>query len=133
MVEGLRALGVTVVLTTQHMEEAETLADRIAVIAGGEIAGLGTPGTVGGRDTRAATITFTLARDLATSDLPAALHAVAAREPDGTVVLQTDAPLAHLHALTGWALARGLALADLEVRRPALEDVYLGLTEETPG
>ena len=60
MIDGLRALGKTVFLTTHYMDEAEQLADRIAVIAGGRIVAEGTPGTLGGRNRMAAAIRFTL-------------------------------------------------------------------------
>jgi ABC-2 type transport system ATP-binding protein len=129
VIDGLRALGKTVFLTTHYMDEAEQLADRIAVIAGGRIVAEGTPGTLGGRNLMAATIRFTLPAGTGADDLPPELRALLAGE-DGRVTLTTDTPLVHLHALTEWAIGRGLDLPDLDVRRPTLEDVYLELTEE---
>src|SRR5919201_633460 len=125
VISGLRELGKTVFLTTHYMDEAENLADRIAVIAGGLIVAEGTPGTLGGREQMASRIAFTLPEGI---DLPEELRVTASRA-DGRVVLETDRPLAILKTLAEWALERGLELPDLDVRRPSLEDVYLELTE----
>jgi ABC-2 type transport system ATP-binding protein len=127
VIAGLRQLGKTVFLTTHYMDEAENLADRIAVIAKGRIVAEGTPGTLGGRERMAALIRFTLPDGLA---LPEALRAQVRRATDGRVVLESREPLADVKALAEWALERGLDIPDLDVRRPSLEDVYLELTEE---
>jgi ABC-2 type transport system ATP-binding protein len=127
VIAGLRDLGKTVFLTTHYMDEAENLADRIAVIAKGRIVAEGTPGTLGGRERMAALIRFTLPGGLA---LPEALRRNARSATDGRVVLESREPLADVKALAEWALGRGLDLPDLDVRRPSLEDVYLELTEE---
>jgi len=129
VIEGLRKLGKTVFLTTHYMDEAEELADRIAVIAGGKIVAEGTPGTLGGRNSMASTIRFTLPQGTSADDLPLQLRALLAGE-DGRVTLTTETPLAHVGALAEWAVARGIDLPDLDVRRPTLEDVYLELTED---
>jgi ABC-2 type transport system ATP-binding protein len=120
VVHGLRALGKTIVLTTHYMEEAERLADRIVVMARGEIVADGTPTTLGGRDRAAAIVSFTL---------PPGIDPPSGGESDdrGNVSVRTLRPMADLHELTGWALARDLELGDLEVRRPSLEDIYLEL------
>jgi ABC-2 type transport system ATP-binding protein len=128
VIGGLRELGKTVFLTTHYMDEAENLADRIAVIAGGRIVAEGTPQTLGGRQGMAARITFTLPREVSPEDLPPEL-AREARSVDGRVIVETDRPLRSLKVLADWALGRGLDLPDLDVRRPSLEDVYLELTE----
>jgi len=128
VIAGLRDLGKTVFLTTHYMDEAENLADRIAVIAKGRIVAEGTPGTLGGRERMAATIRFTLPDGAGT--LPEALRGLARSTANGRVVLESREPLADVKALAEWALARGLDLPDLDVRRPSLEDVYLELTEE---
>jgi len=120
VIEGLRALGKTVFLTTHYMDEAENLADRIAVIAGGRIVAEGTPRTLGGREGMAARISFTLPPDVE-PPLPA-------RRLNGRVVIESERLLADVKTLADWALARGLDLPDLDVRRPSLEDVYLSLT-----
>jgi ABC-2 type transport system ATP-binding protein len=128
VMDGLRDLGKTVFLTTHYMDEAEQLADRIAVIAGGQIVAEGTPGTLGGRNRMAATIRFTLPAGTFSDELPPELRALLAGE-DGRVMLTTDTPLVHVRELADWALARGIDLPDLDVRRPTLEEVYLELTE----
>jgi ABC-2 type transport system ATP-binding protein len=128
MISGLRDLGKTVFLTTHYMDEAETLADRIAVLRAGKIVAEGTPGTLGGRDHAAYRITFTLPDGIACEELPASLRA-SRREGSERVLIETEQVMGALHALSGWALERGLELTDLQVRRPGLEDVYLALTE----
>ena len=130
VIAGLRALGKTVFLTTHYMDEAEQLADRIAIIVGGEIVAEGTPRTLGGRDRMAAAVRFTLPRGVAAADLPEALRPLAEDAPGGAVTLRTEAPLVHLHALAEWAFGRGLDLPDLDVHRPTLEDTYLALTDD---
>jgi ABC-2 type transport system ATP-binding protein len=127
VVAGLRTLGKTVLLTTHYMDEAEHLADRIAVIAAGRIVAQGTPQTLGGRDRLPATISFTLPTGVTPQALPADLQARAERDGD-RLVLTSQHPLVHVRRLADWALARGLDLPDLDVRRPSLEDVYLHLT-----
>jgi ABC-2 type transport system ATP-binding protein len=131
VIEGLRELGKTVFLTTHYMEEAERLADRIAIIAAGRIIAQGTPRTLGGRDTSEAKITFTMPAGIdATADLPPLLAERAQPEGDRRVAFASTGVAADLHALSGWALERDLELADLEVRRATLEDVYLALVAE---
>jgi ABC-2 type transport system ATP-binding protein len=129
VVAGLRTLGKTVLLTTHYMDEAEHLADRIAVIAAGRIVAQGTPQTLGGRDRLPATISFTLPTGVTPQALPADLQARAERDGD-RLVLTSQHPLVHVRRLADWALARGLDLPDLDVRRPSLEDVYLHLTRD---
>jgi ABC-2 type transport system ATP-binding protein len=128
VIEGLRDLGKTVFLTTHYMEEAERLADRIAVIAAGRIVDEGTPHTLGGRQQAAAQITFTLPAAIAAGELPAALGERARSHPGGRVLVPSERITADLHELSGWALERGIELDELEVKRPTLEDVYLRLT-----
>jgi ABC-2 type transport system ATP-binding protein len=128
VIGGLRDLGKTVFLTTHYMEEAERLADRIAVIADGVIVAEGTPQTVGGRQLSAAQISFALPGGTTLAELPPALARRVEAEPGGRFLLPTTGATADLHALSGWALERALELEDLEVRRPTLEDVYLQLT-----
>ena len=108
-IRSLRDLGKTILLTTHYIEEAQQLADRVAVLAKGEIVASGTP-----------------------ADLISAGSATEIRyRRDGElVVVETDDPTRVLHELTGEALAAGTALEELEVRRPTLEEIYLTLTEE---
>jgi len=128
VIDGLRRLAKTVFLTTHYMEEAERLADRIAVIAAGEIVAQGTPATLGDRQLAAAQITFALPLDTALEELPAALAERTHHGGGGRLVLASERVAADLHELSGWALERDLDLDDLEVTRPTLEDVYLRLT-----
>jgi ABC-2 type transport system ATP-binding protein len=125
VVDGLRALGKTIFLTTHYMDEAERLADRIAVIVGGRIVAEGTPETLGNRDRAGVTIAFAIPPGVAEGDLPAPF-AAACRS--GRVHLRTRTSLRDLAALAAWAEARGIDLPDLEVARPTLEDIYLTLT-----
>jgi ABC-2 type transport system ATP-binding protein len=129
VIAGLRDLGKTVFLTTHYMEEAERLADRIAVIAAGEIIAQGTPQTLGDRRSSGARITFSAPSSPALAELPSALGERTERHPDGRISLSSSTVAADLHSLSGWALAHGLQLEDLEVRQPTLEDVYLNLTD----
>jgi ABC-2 type transport system ATP-binding protein len=110
VIAGLRDLGKTVFLTTHYMDEAQRLADRVAVIAAGEVVARGTPEDLGDRESRPARISW--------------------RENGREVELETADPVATLNELTGRALAEGTELEGLEVTRPSLEDVYLELTRE---
>jgi ABC-2 type transport system ATP-binding protein len=125
---GLRHLGKTVFLTTHYLDEAEYLADRIAVLSAGRIVAEGTPATLGGRDHLATAITFTLPAGLQARDLPEGLRPLAGPGPGGSTVLHSQSPLADLAMLGNRALGRGVDLPDLGVHRPALEQVYLSLT-----
>ncbi|WP_326847266.1 hypothetical protein [Streptomyces kaniharaensis] len=128
MIAGLRALGVTVFLTTHFMDEAEHLADHVTVISDGRIVAEGTPGTIGGRQRAAAEIRFTLPPGTPVTVLPRPVRDALVDGAGGRLVLRTASPLTVLGPLVGWAEAEGHDLADLEVRRPSLEDVYLTLT-----
>lgn len=125
--ESLRSLGKTILLTTHDMDEAQRLADRVAVIASGRIVALGPPESLGGRDRAEAVIRFRLPATATVEDLPAEVRSLARGGADGLAV-RTREPTRLLHALTGWALARGQELEGLRVERPTLEDVYLELT-----
>ena len=128
VIAGLRTLGKTVFLTTHYMEEAERLADRIAIIADGKIVAEGTPRTLGDRDRSAAVISFALPSGTSVDELPGSLAERAKRQPDGRLVLESTPVAGALHALSGWALEHDVELDDLEVRRPTLEDIYLEQT-----
>lgn len=124
--QNLTALGKTVLLTTHYMDEAQHLADRVAVIAGGEIVAEGTPESLGGRETAATVVSFQT-NDMSLDGLP--VDDVSLAE-NGRVSLRTTTPTQTVHEITGWAIARNLELGDLTITRPSLEDVYLALTED---
>jgi ABC-2 type transport system ATP-binding protein len=113
VIAGLRDLGKTVFLTTHYLDEAQELADRVAIIKDGRILAIGTPGELGvGASTRAR---------------------VTWRDEDGALqTREVDDPTPLVHELTSAALAHGGTVAELMVTRPSLEDVYLELTAEEP-
>ncbi len=129
MIAGLQALGKTIFLTTHYMEEAEYLADRIAVLAAGRIVAEGTPQNLGGRDTAATVISFGLPARIDLADLPTGLLAAIADDHHRRVELHTQVPTEALGTLIDWARENRLELADIEVHRPTLEEIYLELTE----
>jgi ABC-2 type transport system ATP-binding protein len=111
MIRSLRELGKTVLLTTHYLDEAEQLADRVAVMREGRIVTIGTP------------------RELTTADLEVEIRYRRAGEE---ILVRTSEPTRVLNELTADALARGEELERLEVRRPTLEEVYLSLLEDEP-
>lgn len=125
IVEDLAALGKTILLTTHYMDEAQHLANRVAVISKGLIVAEGSPETLGGRGTSATRIRFQIG-DSSIDGLPAA----SAVRDGSYIVVESANPTADVHAITGWALERNIELTDLSVARPSLEDVYLDLTSE---
>ena len=129
LVNNLRNLGKTILLTTHYMDEAQNLADRVAVIAKGRIVAEGTPDTLAGRDAAHSVITFLLPAGVTLAGLPEMVRASAG--PVGNPMkIRTRSATAMLHALTGWAMERGHELAGLSVTQPSLEDIYLQLTGE---
>jgi ABC-2 type transport system ATP-binding protein len=128
MVRNLASLGKTVLLTTHYMDEAQYLADRVAVISAGRIVAEGPPATLADRNLALARIRYRLS---VAAQPPETLRGV----PDGadfTVLTSADL-VRDLHQLTGWALENGIDLDGLEVTRPSLEDVYLSLTSAGEG
>jgi ABC-2 type transport system ATP-binding protein len=130
VIGGLRDLGKTIFLTTHYMDEAETLADRIAVIAHGEIVASGTAETLGGRASQPSRIRFSLPGGVALAELPEAVLSARVSTRNGVVEVSAASPLPVVGALAAWADDHGLDFPDLDVRRPTLEEVYLALTEE---
>ncbi|MDE2802783.1 MAG: ABC transporter ATP-binding protein, partial [Chloroflexota bacterium] len=122
MVRGLKSLGKTVLLTTHYMEEAEYLADRVAIMVQGRIVALGAPGELS-LEGRTTTVRFRLPEGSA--GLPDALQAVAL--DGGAYSLETDSPTGTLHALTSWAVEHGVELEELSVTHPTLEDLFIEL------
>jgi len=127
LIENLRDLGKTILLTTHYMDEAQNLADRVAILAAGRIVASGTPDSLGGRDEGEAVVSFRLPPGATLDDLPPGLPGRPSPHED-RVELATTEPTRALHLLTGWALDRGEELDALTVTRPSLEDVYLRLT-----
>ena len=109
LIRSLRELGKTVLLTTHYLDEAQQLADRVAVLRAGEIVLMGKPSELTGASAKAE---------------------IRYRRDGELVVVETDEPTRALHELTAAALAEGRELEGLEVRRPSLEDVYLALLGE---
>ena len=124
-IAGLRDLGKTVFLTTHYMDEAQRLADRVTIIAAGEIVASGTPEDLGDRENQPATISFRLPAGVAAAELPGGGEV----GDGGEIKFSTSTPIELLNELTGWALQHGVDLDGLEVTRPTLEDIYLELTE----
>jgi len=109
LIRSLRELGKTVLLTTHYLDEAQQLADRVAVLRAGEIILMGKPSELTGASAKAE---------------------IRYRRDGELMVVETDEPTRALHELTAAALAQGRELEGLEVRRPTLEDVYLELLDE---
>jgi ABC-2 type transport system ATP-binding protein len=128
VIKNLASLGKTVVLTTHYMDEAQFLADRVAVVADGRIVAEGSPASLGHRDRAQARVRY---RSTAALLPPAGLGAVLAN--DGFTEIRADDLTESLHELTGWALDHGVELEGLEVTRPSLEDIYLALTATETG
>ena len=125
MIENLTELGKTILLTTHYMDEAQNLADRVAVISQGRIVAEGTPDTLGGRQTAGSVIRFAVPAG-GIDGLPVG----GSRVDDGFVEIDSDHPTRDLHALTSWAIERDSELGSLEVSQPTLEDVYLELLDD---
>jgi ABC-2 type transport system ATP-binding protein len=124
-IRNLCALGKTVLLTTHFMDEAQALADRVAILRGGRIVAMGAPGELGGRSELPATVRF-----LAPGCEPPALAGAEIRRDGAHLTVTSPDAAAAAHAVTSWARERDLVLRDFSVTRPSLEDIYLALTEE---
>jgi ABC-2 type transport system ATP-binding protein len=125
VVKNLAALGKTVLLTTHYMDEAQHLADRVAVIARGRIVAEGAPASLAGRDAARASVLFSVP-----SGVAAPPELGGPPSPQGLVRFVPEDLTQGLHRLTGWAIEHGVSLADLQIHRPSLEDVYLELTSD---
>jgi ABC-2 type transport system ATP-binding protein len=128
LVENLRALGKTILLTTHYMDEAQHLADRVAVIARGRIVAGGAPSMLAGRAHGATLIRFRLPAGVGWEGVPLP-PGVDVEIDDSRASFHTDSATRALTPLLGWANTRGVELEELTVSRPSLEDIYLELTE----
>jgi ABC-2 type transport system ATP-binding protein len=129
MIEGLKALGKTIFLTTHYMDEAQHLADRVLILRLGEIVALGTPGELAAGLEHSTVISFRPPHDVTLEEARSATGLDLA--PAGNRVSASSAqPQKDLYALTRWAEERGLELAEITVERPTLEDIFLELTGE---
>jgi ABC-2 type transport system ATP-binding protein len=120
-------LGKTIFLTTHFMDEAQTLADRVAVMRAGEIIATGAPDELGGRDARPAEIRFGLPAAVALEELPE-VPALERSFADGRVLIRTQQAVRATAQITAWALEHDVELEHFSVSQPTLEDVYLELT-----
>jgi ABC-2 type transport system ATP-binding protein len=128
VIKNLSTLGKTVLLTTHYMDEAQYLANRVAVISAGQIVAEGDPATLADRELARARVRYRLPAGVTP---PAGLSGPAG--PDGFTEFAPDDVTLALHQLTGWALEQRVSLDGLEVTRPSLEDVYLSLTGDADG
>jgi ABC-2 type transport system ATP-binding protein len=128
LVDGLRSLNKTILLTTHYMEEAQRLADHVAVIAAGRIVAQGSPSTLAGREVGTALVRFVRPEGITLDELPLPAG-VAVQHADGHVAFRTATPTRDLTPLVLWADVHQRELDGLTVTRPSLEDVYLELTE----
>jgi ABC-2 type transport system ATP-binding protein len=126
MIEGRKALGKTVFLTTHYMDEAQHLADRVAILRAGRVVALGRPDELIDGRAGDTVVTFRRPPNVALDELQARVDASAEPLGDDVAIRTADAQLT-LGRLLAWADAHALRLDRLEVRRPDLEDIFLGL------
>ncbi len=125
VIADLRDLGKTVFLTTHYLDEAQELADRVAIIKGGVIVAEGPPESLGAGSATVTEISFVAPAEVDVREMPGGPAIDVA--PDGVARIRTELPTRVLAELCGWAAGRGIELGRLEVTRPTLEDVYLEL------
>jgi len=131
-IRSLCELGKTVFLTTHYMEEAQHLANRVAVMNAGQIIALGRPEELGGRDLRPAEIRFSLPTEWSLGDLPDIPCEQRSLHGDWVLVVTKD-PVAATQRITTWALDHDVDLGHFSVSQPTLEDIYLELTGNGSG
>jgi ABC-2 type transport system ATP-binding protein len=126
-IRSLCDLGKTIFLTTHFMDEAQTLADRVAVMRTGAIVAIDRPEQIGGRELRATEIRFHLPAGKAAIKLPD-LADVEIKRDGALVVIQTHDPVRAVATITNWSIKSGVELVSFSVTQPTLEDIYLELT-----
>ena len=130
LISDLCGEGTTVLLTTHYLDEAEHLADRVGVLKAGRLIAEGAPSELIRAETETR-VSFDLPDGITIDELTAVIPS-AASNVGRRVEFSTKTPTAAVAALTGWAVARGLELAELSVTRPTLEDVFLDLVGDDP-
>tara|TARA_B100000678_G_scaffold47619_2_gene37298 strand:+ start:18123 stop:19010 length:888 start_codon:yes stop_codon:yes gene_type:complete len=123
MIKNLKTDGTTVVLTTHYMEEAEYLADTVALMNHGKLVSQGSLSDLKISNNQTS-ITFKF--DESPTKLPADIQEIS-KISEGMVLINTESPTAVLADLTGWAISEGIELKNLEVSRQTLEEIYLGI------
>jgi ABC-2 type transport system ATP-binding protein len=129
LIDRLRSLRKTILLTTHYMDEAQRLADRVAVIRAGRIVAEGDPATLAGREFAAAVVTFHPPEGVELAELPLP-RGVDLERDNGRVSFRTATPTRDLRPLVLWAWEHNRELDGLTITRPSLEDVCLELTDE---
>jgi ABC-2 type transport system ATP-binding protein len=132
MIEGLKELGKTIFLTTHYMDEAEHLADRVAILRQGELVAIGDLAEIGAGAGARTVIRFRLPEGVSGDQISSVLGQQVDVAGD-LAELEVDNPQHPLHELTGWAEQRGIVLQGLEAVHPTLEDVFLELTGSGEG
>src|SRR5437762_2821915 len=128
IVRDLQQQGVTILLTTHLMDEAERLADRIAIIDHGQLIALDTPGNLTGTQ-NANVVRFVAPSGLDCTQLAALPSAHKAEElRPGSYLIETDAVPTLLVELTSWLRDSHITLSELRVGHGSLEDLFLRLT-----
>ncbi|WP_372594883.1 ABC transporter ATP-binding protein [Actinotalea sp.] len=128
LIDRLRDLGTTILLTTHYLDEAQHLADRVVVIDHGTVIASGTPEALAASAGASTVISFRVPEGVTTADLPEV--GTDLRVAGTTVEVRTPDATRDIHLLTGWAVGRSLSLDGLTLTRPSLEDVYLDLVGE---
>lgn len=127
VVDGLRDLGATILLTTHYLDEAEHLADSVVIIDHGRVVASGTPAELSAKAGTGTVISFRLPTGVTTADLPAV--GTERRVAGNLIEVRTSSPTADVATLASWVVAQRLELEDLTLTRPSLEDIYLDLVD----